>query len=161
MEHHPFQFPFPIAPDADALTPEDEQLLHLARLHTQDAYAPYSGFWVAAVARLGNGAIVHGTNQENASFPVGLCAERTLLSTVSSLHPGVPVHTIAISYFNTKGQSHEPVTPCGICRQTLVEYEARMQHPIRLIMSGQQGRVLIIETAQHLLPFGFKADDLK
>ncbi len=160
MAHTQHQFEFEIY-DSDAdLTRADQQLLAQARQLCEQAYAPYSHFRVAAVARTVAGHILHGTNQENASYPVGICAERTLLSALSSVYPGEAIDTIAISYHNEQGDSSQPASPCGICRQSLVEYEQRMQHPIRLLLSGQQGRVMIIRQATDLLPFSFTADDL-
>lgn len=146
--------------DISALPPADQQLLKAAQEATAQAYAPYSNFYVAAVILLANGATVRGTNQENASFPAGICAERVALSAAASLYPGVPLHTIAVSYHNPKGSNDTPISPCGICRQSLTEYEGRQQEPIRLIMGGQTGKVFVIPTVRHLLPFGFTAEDM-
>lgn len=147
--------------DISALEAGDAALLQLARTVTEQAYAPYSRFRVGAAIRLANGQTVTGTNQENASFPAGICAERTALSAASSLYPGVPLLTLAISYDNLQGNSNEPVSPCGICRQSLAEYEQRQQQPIRLILSGQQGAVYVIQSAGQLLPLSFTANDMK
>ena len=144
----------------DTLNEEDAFLLSEARSVTQFAYAPYSNFQVGAVAKLINGEIVSGTNQENASYPAGICAERTLLSTASSLHPGISIKTIAISYNNLKGKSNCPASPCGICRQSLAEHANRFHSTIRLILSGMEGEVQIFENVLDLLPFGFGASDL-
>jgi cytidine deaminase len=148
-------------PDSTALSSEDLKLLQDARDVTAQAYAPYSQFNVGAVMLLENGALVRGTNQENASFPAGICAERVALSTASSLYPGIAVNTIAISYHNLNGSSDTPISPCGICRQSLAEQENRQEQPIRLIMGGQTGKVFVLQTAKHLLPFGFSAEDMK
>jgi cytidine deaminase len=148
-------------PDSTALSSDDLNLLQKARDVTAQAYAPYSKFNVGAVMLLENGELVKGTNQENASFPAGICAERVALSTASSLYPGIAVNTIAISYDNLNGSSDTPISPCGICRQSLAEQENRQTQPIRLIMGGQTGKVFILQTAKHLLPFGFSADDMK
>jgi cytidine deaminase len=147
--------------DADTeLTAADASLLNMARKVTADAYAPYSKFKVGAVARLANGETVSGTNQENASFPAGICAERVLLSTASSLYPNTPIESIAISYHQEKKESGHPITPCGICRQSLLEYELRMNHPIRLILAGMKGKVFIIPRADSLLPLAFTNEEL-
>ena len=90
---------------------------------TEQAYAPYSNFHVGAVAKLENGEIVAGTNQENASYPVGICAERVLLGSAATLHPDVAIESIAISYNSEKVKSDHPISPCGMCRQSLLEYE--------------------------------------
>lgn len=140
---------------------EDAFLLSEARKVTQFAYAPYSNFHVGAFAKLENGENVSGTNQENASYPAGICAERTLMSTASSLFPGVGIETIAISYHNLNGSSDKPISPCGICRQSFVEFQDRTKKKIRIILSGMKGKVQIIENAKDLLPLVFGADDIK
>jgi len=143
----------------EELVPADVALLVSAREVTRNAYAPYSKFLVGAVAALANGETVNGTNQENASYPVGICAERVLLSCIATQHPGIAVNTIAISYNNVNGESDHPISPCGICRQSLAEYEERVNHPIRIILSGMSGEVYIIEKASQLLPLSFSAND--
>src|ERR1044072_3501921 len=142
------------------LEESDRPLLQAARKVTEQAYAPYSNFRVGAAMQLANGQVVNGTNQENASFPVGICAESTALSTASSVCPGVAIQTIAVSYHNLEGSSSHPISPCGICRQTLAEYEQRQQQPIRLIMGGQIGRVYIVPASSSLLPLSFSAKDM-
>lgn len=146
--------------DVDQLSKEDAALLIEAQKAIDIAYAPYSKFRVGAAALLQNGKILLGSNQENASYPVGICAERVLLSTASSVYPGVPIITIAISYKNELGASKKPISPCGICRQTLVEYESILKYPIRLILSGMEGKILILPNAETLLPFLFSGKDL-
>src|SRR5690606_16950922 len=132
------------------LDTDDASLLADARAVTQFAYAPYSNFSVGAVARLVNGEIVTGTNQENASYPAGICAERTLMSVASSLYPGIGIDTIAVSYHNQKGSSDRPISPCGICRQSFAEFQQRTGNPIRLILSGMEGKIQVIENAAFL-----------
>ncbi len=136
------------------------ELLNKARAITKDAYAPYSNFFVGAAALLSNKKIITATNQENASFPAGICAERVLLSSASSLHPNISITAIAISYDNKNGSSNHPVSPCGICRQSLVEFEKRFSQPVKIILAGQTGKVLIIKTAADLLPLSFSGNDL-
>src|ERR1700735_457318 len=138
----------------------DAVLLAKAREATRDAYAPYSHFRVGAVARLQNGEIITGTNQENASFPAGICAERTLMSAASALYPGIPIDTLAISYDNEHGPSDRPISPCGICRQSLQEFEQRTGKPVRLILGGQEGKIFVIPRASLLLPLAFTAGEL-
>jgi cytidine deaminase len=161
MNKKEFQFSFDVYSSAEELNKEDAALLNEARKTTGNAYAPYSNFKVGAVAKLSNGELVSGTNQENASYPVGLCAERGLLSSVASRYPGVAIDTIAISYHNHNGESDRPVSPCGMCRQSLLEYEERTNKPIRLILSGMKGEVIVVEKASQLLPLSFGSDDLK
>lgn len=143
------------------LAANDRELLQTARSATVHAYAPYSRFHVGAAARLTNGQVISGTNQENASFPVGMCAERVLLSSASSQFPGVPIEVIAISYDNRNGgKSNHPVSPCGICRQTLQEFEMRTKTNMRMILSGMEGKVLILPSSSILLPLAFTAEEL-
>ena len=142
------------------LPASDAFLLSRAREVTRDAYAPYSRLRVGAAARLVNGEVITGTNQENASFPVGICAERTLLSVAASLFPGVAIDTLAVSYLNEQGASDRPISPCGICRQSLQEMEHRTGHPIRLVLGGMEGKVVIVDQAGQLLPLAFTADEL-
>lgn len=156
-----FHFAVEVYNSAEELTPVDASLLSAARSVTTQAYAPYSNFLVGAVGILANGKTIIGTNQENASYPVGICAERVLLSSAASQYPGIPIQTIAISYHNLKGESGRPVSPCGICRQSLSEYQQRMQQPIRLILSGLTGEVYIVERADHLLPLSFSNEDFQ
>jgi len=160
MELKEIQFKIAVYHSFDELNAADASLLAAARETAQFAYAPYSKFFVGAAAMLANGKTVTGTNQENASYPVGICAERVLLSSVASQYPGESVRTMAISYNNGNGESVKPISPCGICRQTLVEYEHRTKTPIRIILSGMSGEVFVIESARQLLPLSFTPDDL-
>ena len=134
-----FEFAIDVLESIKDLSPLDQELLQKAREVTEQAYAPYSHFHVGAAARLANGEIIIGTNQENASYPIGLCAERVLLSAASSVYPKIPIEAIAISYHNLDGESDHPVAPCGICRQSILEYQERLQQPIRLILGGEVG----------------------
>ena len=161
MNQQKYSFDFEVYNSIDELSKENAQLLLDAQSATINSYAPYSNFHVGAIAMLSNGKTVVGTNQENASYPVGICAERVLLSTASSVYPGVAIETIAISYQSENIKSDRPISPCGMCRQALVEQENRFQHPIRLILGGKEGRVFIIPKASLLLPLGFSSDDLK
>lgn len=161
MAHQKISIEFDEYDSVEQLPKEDAGLLFEAQKAINIAYAPYSRFRVGAAALLLNGKILLGSNQENASYPVGLCAERVLLSTASSLFPGIPITTIAVSYRNELGESRKPVSPCGICRQTLVEYESILKYPIRLILAGMEGKIFVLPNAKVLLPFGFSGEDLK
>ena len=161
MSKEEYKFSFEVYPSVEELSQEDAWLVNEARGVTESAYAPYSNFNVGAVAKLANGEIVAGTNQENASYPVGLCAERVLLSSAATLYPNIAIDTIAISYNNNNGDSNHPISPCGICRQSLSEYEERTKQPIRLILSGMEGKVFIIQRSSQLLPLSFGSVDLK
>lgn len=160
MNQQKYSFDFEVYNSIDELSMEDGQLLRDAQAITKNAYAPYSNFHVGAMALLANGKTIGGTNQENASYPVGICAERVLLSAASAVYPGVSIETVAISYQSENIKSDRPISPCGMCRQALVEQENRFQHPIRLILGGKEGKVFIIPKTSLLLPFGFSSDDL-
>lgn len=140
------------SPDAELLSAADEALA--------TAHAPYSKFRVGAAARLSDGTLMTGANQENASFPAGICAERVLLSAVSAVHPLLTVMSLAITYRAEGMDSSHPLAPCGVCRQTLAEYEERYHHPIRLILSGQEGEVQAFASSCDLLPFRFSGTEL-
>jgi cytidine deaminase len=161
MKKEEVRFGYDVYESIDSLPAADKQLLQSARAITAKAYAPYSNFWVGAVAKLNNGEMVSGTNQENASYPVGICAERVLLGAAAMLHTNIPIETMAIAYDNKNGNSEHPVSPCGMCRQYIAEYESRTQQPIRLLLSGMKGKVFVIEKASLLLPLSFGEDDLK
>jgi cytidine deaminase len=160
MTEKKYQFEYEVYNDISELNEKDAWLLTEARTVTEHAYAPYSNFHVGAVAMMANGQVVAGTNQENASYPVGICAERVLLGSVATLHPNIPIESIAISYSSETVKSDHPISPCGMCRQALLEYETRLSKPIRLILSGQEGKVYIIKTASLLLPFAFTSNEL-
>ena len=155
MQEKEFRFQFEEYASDRELPASDAALLNIARETTAHAYAPYSHFRVGGAARMQNGEIVTGTNQENASFPAGICAERTLLSAAASLYPGMSIAAIAISYDNENGPSDRPISPCGICRQSIQEFEQRTGKSIRLILGGLEGKIFIIPEANFLLPFGF------
>ncbi len=161
MKKEEIKFEYKVYEDSSELSSGDEKLLQAARQVTAKAYAPYSNFLVGAVALLKNGATVSGTNQENASYPVGICAERVLLGAAAVLHTDVPIETLAVSYHNQNGESDKPISPCGMCRQALCEYEDRTGHPIRIILSGASGKVFVLETVSQLLPFSFGSKDLE
>jgi len=162
MRKDKLELTYEVYSDISELPDEDRELLIKARQITSEAYAPYSKFQVGAAARIGK-KIITGTNQENASFPVGICAERSLLSTSASLYPGQPIDTLAISYLNKNenATSGQPISPCGMCRQALQEYETRGGKSMRIILGGQEGEVYILNGIRTLLPFGFTSDQLK
>ena len=161
MKKEEHRFAYDVYNTVDELDEQDAWLVNEARKVTAAAYAPYSNFKVAAVAKLINGEIISGTNQENAAYPVGICAERVLLGSAASLYPDVAIDTMAISYNNINGVSNHPISPCGMCRQSLAEYEERVKQSIRLILSGLDGKVIVVEKANSLLPLSFGSVDLK
>jgi len=161
MKENRFEFNYKVYDSIDELPEEHQQLLKQAREVTRHAYAPYSKFQVGAIAKMVSGETVVGTNQENASFPAGLCAERVLLASVSSQYPQMPIEKIAISYKSELQKSDHPVSPCGICRQSLQEFESRLNQPIELILGGMTGPVYVIDSASRLLPLAFTSEELR
>jgi cytidine deaminase len=161
MKEKKFEFNYTVYENIDELPEAEKNLLTEARDVTEHAYAPYSRFQVGAIAKLANGELIKSSNQENASFPVGLCAERVLLATVSSLYPKIPIESIAVSYKSTEQKSDHPISPCGICRQALQEYEGRINQPVELILGGMEGPVYVIDSATRLLPLAFTSEELR
>ncbi len=159
--HQKFEFEYDLLDNSNQLSKDDQELLEAAKKATQTAYAPYSHFNVGAAARLSSNDIIVSSNQESASFPVGICAERALLNSIGSQYPHQKITTLAISYEPVGKPSNEPLSPCGMCRQSLLDYETRFQAPIKIIMAGKSGKVMVVNTASHLLPFGFDGAILK
>lgn len=148
-----FSFSYVLTVKED-LSESQQQLLQAAHTAAQSAYAPYSEFKVGAAVLLENGQIVLGANHENASYPAGICAERAALAAIPA-DKNNPVKTIAIAYVPGKGPGNEPLSPCGICRQTILESQQFQGSPITVLMSSPQGAVLLVEDASLLLPFHF------
>lgn len=142
------------------LNEQEKKLVMLSRQMTSNAYAPYSEFLVGAALLLANGEIIKGSNQENAAYPSGLCAERVAIFAASANYPDVPVKTIAISAKTIHHILDHPVSPCGACRQVLLEYEMKQKEPIKLLLSGVSGKIYIIGKVKDLLPLSFTASDL-
>ncbi|MDR1346534.1 MAG: cytidine deaminase [Bacteroidales bacterium] len=145
---------------AEELPEELATLLKKAKEVALSAYSPYSHFKVGAAIMLNNGAVVTGNNQENAAYPSGLCAERTAAFYASSQYPQVPFTRIAITAVNSEKELSQPVSPCGNCRQALLEYEQKFNQNIEVILSGQTGEVFVIKSIKDLLPCSFTADFL-
>lgn len=143
----------------DELTPEEQSLIQRAKAVAEGAYAPYSHFNVGAAALLSNGEIVVGSNQENAAFPSSLCAERTALFSAGALYPDAAVCTLAVVARTAEGWLKQPISPCGACRQVLLESELRGNRPMRVLLYGSEV-VYAIERASDLLPFCFTGQDL-
>ena len=138
-----------------------QQLLAKAKTAIASAYAPYSKFRVGAAALLDNGEIITGSNQENASSPAGICAERVALSAASAMFPLVGIKALAISAQGDGYPVSEPVAPCGICRQTILEYETRFNQNIEIVLQGEQGKIFRISSVKELLPLNFSREDLE
>ena len=161
MQKQTVQFSYQVFASLDALSIHDQALFIKAQEALALAHAPYSKFNVGAAAILENGEIIKGSNQENASYPIGICAERVLLSTASTMQPKVPIITMAITYHNERGGNNIPIAPCGMCRQAIAEYESIVNKSMRLILGGATGEIYVIEKAADLLPFGFSGVHLQ
>lgn len=137
--------------------PDDLRLLmERAVQATETAYAPYSHFHVGAALLLGDGTTVTGSNQENAAYPSGLCAERTAMFSASSARSDCrDYRALAIVGRNAEGQLCE-ASPCGACRQVMTEFEQRQGHAMRVVTLLDGGRVRLVESVRDLLPFGFE-----
>lgn len=143
----------------EELSAEEQRLVDAAREATLRSYAPYSHFSVGAAVLLENGETVSGTNQENAVYPSGLCAERTTLFYANSRYPTAAVVALAIAARNEAGLLSRPLPPCGACRQVMLETEQRFGRPMTLLMSGTE-EIYRINGVQHLLPFAFDSEFL-
>ncbi|PZP42130.1 MAG: cytidine deaminase [Pseudopedobacter saltans] len=141
----------------EELNDPKKALLDQAIFATKLAYAPYSKFRVGAAVLMEDGRMISGANIENASFPAGICAERAALSSVSSLAPNVKILSIAVSYINDNGQNESIISPCGICRQVISEYQQRQGSPISILLSNSlpSSKVIEIPSIEALLPFMF------
>jgi cytidine deaminase len=142
-------------PTTDSLTEIEKGLLEKALSACGDAYAPYSKFKVGASVLLGNGQVIIGSNQENIAYPSGLCAERVALFHCGSNYPNETVEVLCIVAKGDLLPVDRLLSPCGGCRQVMVEVEERQKQPFKVIIVSQDGRVLIFERAKDLLPFVF------
>ena len=139
----------------DELPEESCKLVDAALEATRRSYAPYSHFYVGAAVWLDNGVIVTGNNQENVAFPSGLCAERTALFYANAQYPEVPVNALAIVARDSSGKvTQEPISPCGACRQVMLETENRFGKPMQILLASAK-EVIVVERASALLPLAF------
>lgn len=145
----------------EELNAADRELIDAAREATHRSYSPYSHFSVGAAARLADGTVVCGSNQENAAYPSGLCAERTTLFYANSRYPDQAVKTLAIAARNEQGNFlDEPIPPCGACRQVMLETETRYQQPMRILLYGEKG-IYEMQRVGDLLPLSFDASSMQ
>lgn len=135
---------------------ETKKLMLRAIKARNNAYAPYSHFQVGAAILLANGEIVIGSNQENAAYPSGLCAERVAIFQAGALYPNVNILKIAISATSQKKSVLSPIPPCGACRQSIAEYEIKQEKSIQIFFMGEEGQIHESESLKNLLPFGFE-----
>jgi len=141
--------------------PEQVQwLMNQAVEAREKAYAPYSRFKVGAAVLLNNGSVVLGSNQENAAYPSGLCAERTAVFAAGANYPEEEIRCICISGTSDLKETAEPIPPCGACRQSLLEYELKQKKNIPVYFMGKSGMVIKSSSVQNLLPYIFKEENL-
>jgi len=145
----------------DELQATEQMLLQEAHKAVKSSYAPYSKFHVGAAVLLEDGTVVLGSNQENAAYPSGLCAERVALFAASAQFPNIAVTAIAITVHSEKNTIDEPLPPCGACRQVMSEYEYKGGHDMKVILQGETGNIQIIDKASQLLPLTFNPNHLK
>ncbi len=139
----------------DELTEQERTLIQKAIEATDRSYAPYSHFHVGAAISLQNGELFMGCNQENAAFPAGICAERSAIFAAGAKYPDQPVTMLAIAARNPQGElQEEPVSPCGPCRQVLIETETRFHQPVRILLYGQK-HIYVVDSIKQLMPLSF------
>ena len=141
----------------DQLPDSIHELMLQAIQIRKKAYAPYSGFKVGAALLLDNGQVILGTNQENAAYPSGLCAERTAVFAAGANYPEAKIIALAITATSDDVLNTEPVSPCGACRQSLLEYEVKQQQPFKVYFMGGTGRIVEVQSVKSLLPFAFES----
>lgn len=144
----------------DELDEQGRKLVEMAKKATENSYSPYSNFAVGAALRLADGREMIGANQENAAFPVGLCAERAAIYAAQSQHPDQPIVAIAIAARNSKGFMAEPISPCGSCRQVMIEMEQRYSCSIKIYLYGTEG-TYVIDSIRDLMPLSFVDESMK
>ena len=144
----------------DELDDKDRILVETAMAATDNSYSPYSKFKVGAAIRLDDGTIIKGANQENAAFPSGLCAERSAIFGAQSNYPEQAIITLAIAARNENGFLKSPISPCGACRQVILEMEDRYKQPVRILLYGETG-IYCFGSIKDLLPFSFVDANMK
>lgn len=149
------EFKLKVFDDLEELPDDVVSLMEKAIQARSRAYAPYSNFEVGAALVLDNGEIITGNNQENASYPSGLCAERTAIYYAGSQYPASKVLRMAISASSRITPTDTPIPPCGACRQAMVEYEIKQEHPIEVYFMGGKGAIAKSDSMVNLLPFVF------
>lgn len=139
----------------DAVPVDIIALMEQAIAVRKKAYAPYSKFRVGAALLLDNGQVILGSNQENAAYPSGLCAERVAIFQAGSVYPEAKIIKMAITAASDTNPTLSPIPPCGGCRQSIAEYETKQKQPIEIYFMGESGAVYLSESLDNLLPFSF------
>jgi cytidine deaminase len=150
-----YSFSYRLAPSITDLSEQDQALVTAAQAALTRAYAPYSKFQVGASVLLQSGLVIEGNNQENIAYPSGLCAERVALFYAGANHPNDPIIKICIAAEGDLTSNDSYISPCGPCRQVMLESESRQTQPIEVLLVQKSGKVLFLNTVQNLLPFGF------
>ena len=143
----------------EELSNDEQQLVRKAMQATDNSYSPYSKSRVGAALRLADGTEIIGANQENAAFPVTLCAERTAIFAAQAQYPAQPIVALAVAARNENGFTEDPVTPCGSCRQVILEIEQRYNQSVKIYLYGTRG-VYVINTVRDLLPLCFVEESM-
>ncbi len=146
---------FSVFESIEELSNDIQNLMNEAITIRKKAYAPYSKFRVGAALLLDNGKIVLGSNQENAAYPSGLCAERVAIFHAGAIYPEAKILKIAISAASDTNQTTAPIPPCGSCRQSIAEYEIKQDTPIEIYFMGEIGAIYQSASLKNLLPFMF------
>ncbi len=146
---------FKIFDSIDELNDQIKVLFNEAKLIRESAYSEYSKFSVGAAVLLENGKILCGSNQENVSYPSGLCAERTVLFYANSKYPKIKIKAIAVIAGSINKINENPVAPCGSCRQVISEFQAKQNSDIELYFKGEKGKIIYTDSINNLLPFKF------
>ena len=144
----------------EELSPVLRELVETAKAKTQDAYCPYSHYHVGAAALLSDGQVITGSNQENAAYPSGLCAERTTLFAANANNPHTPVEALAIACYTNGHFTKDAASPCGACRQVMLETEHRFGKDMKVILYGEDN-CYVFERAADLLALNFVAENLQ
>ncbi len=156
MKKQTISFELSIFESLEELNKQDHDLMLKAIAARKDAYAPYSNFMVGAAVLLENDKVVIGSNQENASYPSGLCAERVAVFQAGAKYPGITIKSIAITAMSKNHLVEKPAAPCGNCRQAISEYEYKQKSPIELLLMGEKGEIIKCSSLADILPLGFQ-----
>lgn len=150
-----FTFNYQLFSNWTDLPEQEQRLVDKAYEAMKNAYAPYSEFKVGACALMDDGSFILGNNQENAAFPSGICAERVALFYAGANFPNKKVLTLCIVAKGELMPASQLLSPCGGCRQVMLESENRQKQPMRVILVNQDGRTMVLDSVIQLLPFGF------
>lgn len=151
---------FEVIPSYEKLNDIEKILFDKAKTIREQAYAPYSNFLVGFAVLLENGEIITGSNQENAAYPSGLCAERTTIFWTSANYPDVKIKKLFVIGAPKDALTSTPIPPCGACRQSILEYESKQKEEIEIYFASLDGEILKTKSIRDLLPFSFDASFL-